>query len=431
MNMNRFLCFIAVFCFALTSCKKEEEKQKEIDQAYYNANDAEIQAYIKAKGLNALPTGKGTFYSVKNPLPTKQGVNDGDSVIVHFKIYLLTNETTPVDTTSELRNLPDKYLINTESILPGLEDALRLMHEGEEATILIPSYRALAQNSTHKIPPYSSLRYELKLVEVRSEYEQMEKFISQSPLTVTERKDSVRRMLITAGSPNKKPQENEKLFVNYTGRLLNGTRFDQNIDTSWTIFLGTSNLIPGFTSSVRMMNYGETSLFVFPSSVGYGRQGSGSSIPPYAPLSFQLTLVKPERLQLQEYFASKGYTDTVYTSTSGIYHRVLPPSGALGAQATSSSKVKIKYKGLLLDGTPIAYSPTTGLTGNEREDTFTLTDKPFPWLVQGLREIVGTMKVNEKRMIFLPSPTAFNIDGYLNVRRRTPIMFEVELKEIQ
>lgn len=314
MNMKYILyCLTALLFFALTSCKKEEQKQREIDQAYYDANDADIQKYIKARGINASNVGSGTFYNLTKSLPTAQKVNDGDSISVHFKIRLLNGNI--VDTTSTLRNMPDKYIVNTESILPGLEDVLRLMREGEEATILIPSYRALGANSTSKIPPYSVLIYEIQLIDVKSEEEQIATYMAQKGLTAIETKDNVRRFLTAAGSPNTKPKDGQELRVCYTGRLLNGTRFDQNLDSTFRVFLAQSGLIAGFTTALRMMNEGEKATFIFPSSVGYSRQGAGS-IPAYAPLLFELTLVKSERQQLKDHFAQQAITDTIYNSSN-------------------------------------------------------------------------------------------------------------------
>jgi FKBP-type peptidyl-prolyl cis-trans isomerase len=352
-------------------------------------------------------------------------------VRIHYKLYLLTNETIPVDTTSEARNLPDEYLINTENIVPGLEDALRQMREGEEATILVPSYRALAENSTHKIPPYSVLRYEVKLIDVESEYEQTKEYLTKNNITVAEQKDSVRRILQTAGVANTKPIAGRLYTWLYEGRLLNGTLFDRNNDTTFTVSTTQTGLIGGFTTAMTMMNQGETSTFIFPSAVGYSRQGSGTAIPPYAPLSFKLTFVKTDSLQMREYINANNITSPEYNTTSGIFHKIIQVG--TGAQATTNSRVRVVYTGKLLNGTLIDLPANPN--PNQREDTFTLSDATFstlPWIekARGLRDNIATMKVGEKRLVFLPSTQAFGVDGYLNVKRRTPIFFEVELKEI-
>ncbi len=428
-TMNRFMIifiWLTLGAFVFTSCKKQEQKQREVDQAYYDTNDAEIKKYIQDNNLNVKQVVNGTQFIPTKSLPTAQTVNDGDSIRVHFKIKLLNGNV--VDTTSIIRNLPDRLLINTESIIPGLEDALRLMREGEEATIIVPSYRALGRNSTGKIPPYSVLVYELKLIEVKSEKEQIEAYIAQKGLVVAETKDEVRRVLISAGVPNTMPKDGQEIRVCYVGRLLNGTRFDQNIDSTFRVFLNQSGLIAGFTSALRMMNEGEKSIFIFPSSVAYSRQGASGTIPPYAPLLFELTFVKSEDTQLKDHFTQQAITGTTY-NISGWYQKIL--TTGTGTQASANSKVTLKYTSTLLDGTPIAYLTNTGSsTTNQRQEDLTLSDSNYPkapWFVKGVKEMVLTMRVGDKRQIWLTSPVAYGIDGYLNVRRRTPVMYEVEM----
>ncbi len=110
------------------------------------------------------------------------------------------------------------------------------------------------------------------------------------------------------------------IYINYIGRLLNGQVFDTNIaDTAkvWNLY-STSNsygpielnwssdssavtmgsdensVITGFASIVSRMSDKETAVGVFYSGLGYGSSGSGSVIPPYAPLEFEISIVDAE-----------------------------------------------------------------------------------------------------------------------------------------
>ena len=61
--------------------------------------------------------------------------------------------------------------------------------------------------------------------------------------------------------------------------------------------MGTSSgsIILGFAKTLWEMKAMEKGVGVFYSSLGYGYSGSGSSIPAYAPLIFEIELVaKPE-----------------------------------------------------------------------------------------------------------------------------------------
>ena len=122
------------------------------------------------------------------------------------------------------------------------------------------------------------------------------------------------------------PSSNEELkdttvYINYTGRLLNGKVFDTTIrDTaithglynasktyspiivkygsSWSdIKLGTDekSVVEGFARTLTKMNPHEKGVGIFYSKLGYKTTGSGSSIPGYSPLSFEIQLVnQPE-----------------------------------------------------------------------------------------------------------------------------------------
>lgn len=105
--------------------------------------------------------------------------------------------------------------------------------------------------------------------------------------------------------------------LNYTGRLLNGQVFDTTIekvakdngiyDSSRTYapvtittadsyenysMGGSTSIVDGFKGALSLMKYvGEKGTVLFTSSLGYASNGSGKSIPPYAPLRFDLEIV--------------------------------------------------------------------------------------------------------------------------------------------
>jgi FKBP-type peptidyl-prolyl cis-trans isomerase len=51
-----------------------------------------------------------------------------------------------------------------------------------------------------------------------------------------------------------------------------------------------SEVIPGWTEGVQLMNEGSTFRFVIPPNLGYGAHGAGS-IPPNSTLIFQVELI--------------------------------------------------------------------------------------------------------------------------------------------
>ena len=92
-----------------------------------------------------------------------------------------------------------------------------------------------------------------------------------------------------------KPKKGQKVTVNYSGYLLNGKKFDSSYDRNEpiTFTLGQGEVIAGWDEGIGMMNVGGTATLVIPSVLGYGSNGQGD-IPPFAPLVFEVQLLKAE-----------------------------------------------------------------------------------------------------------------------------------------
>ncbi|MDP3982926.1 MAG: FKBP-type peptidyl-prolyl cis-trans isomerase [bacterium] len=85
------------------------------------------------------------------------------------------------------------------------------------------------------------------------------------------------------------------ISVHYTGRLLNGTKFDSSRDrgTPISFTLGVGQVIPGWDQGVQGMKVGGTRKLTIPSDLAYGERGQGP-IPPNSPLLFEVELLAVE-----------------------------------------------------------------------------------------------------------------------------------------
>ena len=95
----------------------------------------------------------------------------------------------------------------------------------------------------------------------------------------------------TAGT-GKTPKANDKVTVNYTGKLVDGTVFDSSIARNEPATFEVSGIIEGWTEALQLMHEGDKWTIYIPSELGYGDQGAGTQIPPYAPLIFDVELIK-------------------------------------------------------------------------------------------------------------------------------------------
>ena len=92
-------------------------------------------------------------------------------------------------------------------------------------------------------------------------------------------------------------QDYNKVVVNYTGTLEDGSIFDSSLKkgrSPFTFTLGVGSVIKGWDLGVEGMKVGGKRKLTSPPELGYGAQGAGSIIPPGAKLVFEIDLLSVE-----------------------------------------------------------------------------------------------------------------------------------------
>ena len=121
------------------------------------------------------------------------------------------------------------------------------------------------------------------------ESQKIEEYISSKKLIVTEKTSSGLRYILTkANIAGVKVAKGQTIYVNYAGRLLTDKQFDAG---NFSFVLGSGGAITGFEEGIAKMKIGEKTTLIFPSALGYGPKGSGSSIPGYSPLVFDIEVI--------------------------------------------------------------------------------------------------------------------------------------------
>jgi len=88
-----------------------------------------------------------------------------------------------------------------------------------------------------------------------------------------------------------KPTANDKVSVNYTGSLIDGTAFDSNEGAEPASF-NVNEVIPGWTEGLQLMPQGSTFRFIIPANLAYGSNPPpGSPIKPGSVLVFEVELL--------------------------------------------------------------------------------------------------------------------------------------------
>ena len=107
-------------------------------------------------------TSSGLKYKIEEENPSAEKPQAGQTVRVNYTGKLLNGE---VFDSSEGKK-PIKFPIGQGKVIPGWDEGIMLLHEGEKATLAIPAGLAYGQRGAGPIPPNSPLIFEVELVEI-------------------------------------------------------------------------------------------------------------------------------------------------------------------------------------------------------------------------------------------------------------------------
>ena len=91
-------------------------------------------------------------------------------------------------------------------------------------------------------------------------------------------------------------KDGDTVSVWYTGKLLDGTEFDSNVNSGdlFKFTLGQGMVISCWDTSLAQMKVGEKATLTCPSDMAYGERGAGDKIPPNATLKFDVEVANCE-----------------------------------------------------------------------------------------------------------------------------------------
>lgn len=189
-----------------------------------------------------------------------------------------------------------------EDVIQGWKFALSMMLPGMKATVYIPSGLAYGTKGKGSIPGNSILVFDLDLKEVDTsneepQFTQDEHAISvhlegQEGIIIHPNRFSYKVRSVGTGE---RPDLYDQVEVKYTGMLLNGTIFAEDIvQGPVTSFSARpANYIHGLSIGLQLMQQGSKYTFYVPSVLGYGAfPPSGSNIPANANLIFEIELIR-------------------------------------------------------------------------------------------------------------------------------------------
>ena len=133
----------------------------------------------------------------------------------------------------------------------------------------------------------------------RSALEETNKLEGEAFLAENAKKDGVivtesglQYTVITASGSGKKPSPEDTVVVHYRGTLLNCEEFDSSYARNQPATFGVTQVIPGWTEMLTLMDEGDKVNVVIPADLAYGPSGAGAKIGPNATLQFDIELIE-------------------------------------------------------------------------------------------------------------------------------------------
>lgn len=336
--------FLAIALSAVCCAKAVKEGPNDAEERYFNAwmeiNHPDLKS--SGSGIYILPgeiVGNGAEVKEDNYVYASYTVTDLEGNITTY---------TDKETAEQLGKYVasdyygPKVITTIEGTIPtGLKEAVIGMKVGGRKKVIIPSW--LMTYNTYDTPEEylenessgTSCIYDIKIKDValdilKHEIRLMSQYFADNGDVFGKDFTSADSLAGHYGCYYKQLQapvdttsfpKDTTIYINYTGRLLNGQVFDTTIEKvakdnniysasktyeptsiKWSekyedITMGTngSTTIGGFALTLWQMRSMEKGVGVFYSPMGYSYNGSGSSIPPYSPLVFEIEIVaKPE-----------------------------------------------------------------------------------------------------------------------------------------
>lgn len=285
--------------------KKDIEKQSATDEK-------NLQAYFKKKGLTPTKTASGMYYTL-----TQKGNGEipqtGNQVKMNYTGMLLddTKFDSNIDTAFGHVN-PFEFKLGTNQVIKGWDEGVALLSKGSKATFYIPSTLAYGSNARpggkanpKGIPANSPLVFDVELLDFSIPVDddtELQKYFKANSITPTKTHSGLYYKINDEGT-GALPNAGEKVVMNYTGRLLDGTKFDSNVDSlfghvqPFEFNLGRGQVIKGWDEGITLLKQGSKATLYIPSTLAYGAQsipGSAANpkgIPANSILIFDVELV--------------------------------------------------------------------------------------------------------------------------------------------
>ena len=338
-----------------------------------------------------------------------------------------------------------------------LMDAYAMMHVGDSASFYVKADSVAVKYYDQDpvavgLKPDDYFRYEVKLVEVKSEEEfqaNIEKmkaqmlldskqllidYVEKNNIYVTPESSGI-YIIQTEKGKGRCPVKGEKVELDFSASLLDGQEVGSTFGQpeKFSFVLGEGYTIQGWEEIVPKMHLGERVTAIIPADMAYGEHSVGT-IPAYSNLIYDIKLLKittaaelqaeaEKALKVMKADSEKAFMDyikvnniTEYTPSGLFFTKLLTTDGE---RAEVGKTAQIKFVATYLDGTPLGDSDQLG----DHYDVPVGQGK----VLKGLDEGIAMMRVGEKARFIMPYTLAYGENPYGNIPAYSNLIFDVEL----
>lgn len=279
-NSTKYTFALLGMILLFSSCEKEYESIESID-------DAKIQAYIKTNNIEAIKDPSGFYYQVLEQ-GTGSPLLNKDSVFYNSTVKSLTGVTyySPTEFANEATYLG---YVNPAAY----RTAMLTINRGGKVRVIVPSYLAFGKNGQDNVPPNEVIIAEISVLAEKSQHEIddriIREFLVNKGLTGFTKTPSRVYQNISVLGTGPLITSLSTITVKYTGRFLNGTKFDES--GSSDLVTSFANIIRGWSKVLVGIPKGTKLRILIPSDLGYGTSVNQPSIPPNSVLDFDIEIV--------------------------------------------------------------------------------------------------------------------------------------------
>ena len=230
----------------------------------------------------------------------------GDIITIHFDAWKIKDSTDLFtdwnkDTTrkassigsTRMINRPLKYVLGAGQFIPGSDEGVEGMKIGGWRTIIIPASLAYKDKGFGPIPPNTSLKLLVELLDVKDGIVAKKWDVDSTKFKTT--KDGLKYAIIEKGE-GAKIDSGDVVKLHYSGYLTDGKKFDSSVerDEPLEFQYKLQSFIKGFQEGLSFMKKGTKAELIIPPDLGYGPRQAGK-IPPNSTLIFDIQILDVQK----------------------------------------------------------------------------------------------------------------------------------------